>query len=218
MFCGNSFIIENMEEKLVISAIEPQKRKKDRYNIYAHGEYIASLGAQTLVSFGIGTGGAIDEETLNRAVLQDNAQYAFDMAASLLAHKMRTRSELSHRLAERGICDDAISAALDKLETYGYINDAAYAKEYVQSAVSSGRLGRRAVQYRLGKLGLPREITEEAMALYTEDDEKEAAQKQLNLLLSRHSGEDKKRKAFDALARRGFDFDIINSLLAEYDR
>lgn len=217
MFCENSFIIANMEEKLVISAIEPQKRKKDRYNIYAHGEYIASLSAQSLVTFGINTGTEIDEETLNKAILQDNAQYAFDIAASLLAHKMRTRSELAHRLAERGIGDDAISAALFKLESYGYVNDLAYAKEYVQSAVAAGRLGRRAVQYRLGELGLPREIIDEAMILYTEKDEREAVQKQLRLLLSRHSGADKKRKAFDALARHGFDFDIINSFLSEYD-
>lgn len=216
-FCENSFIIGYMEEKLVISAIEPQKRKKDRYNIYADGEYIASLGAQTLVTFGLSTGTNIDEETLKMAVLQDNTQYAFDIAVSMLSRKMRTRSELAHRLAERGIDDNAISAALDKLESYGYVNDLAYAKEYVQSAVSAGRLGRRSVQYRLGELGLTREIIEEAMALYTENDEKEAVQKQLRLLLSRHSGEDKKRKAFDALARRGFSFDIINSFISEYD-
>ena len=217
MFRAFSYIIENMEEKLTISAVEPQKRKKERFNIYADGDYVASLCAQTLVTFKLQTGTQIDAQTLANAVLQDNIQYAFDSAAALLAHKMRTRSELAHRLSDRGIGDEAIESALKKLESYGYVDDMAYAAEYVRSAVAEGRLGRRAVEYRLGEKGLSREVIEEAMELYTEKDEKEAAQKMLRLLLSRNAGADKKRKAYAALARHGFDYGIINTLLSGYD-
>ena len=169
------------------------------------------------MTFKLQTGAQIDPDTLAEAVLQDNTQYAFDSAAALLAHKMRTRSELAHRLAERGISDEAIEAALKKLETYGYVDDKAYAAEYVRSALAEGRLGRRAVEYRLGEKGLSRKVIEKAMQLYTENDEKEAAQKMIRLLLSRNAGADKKRKAHAALARRGFDYDIINTLLSGYD-
>ena len=207
-----------MEEELFISAIEPQKKRKDRYNIYADGEFFASLGAHTVVSFGLRAGASVDADTLHSAALADNTQYAFDSAASMLAQRMHTRGELVQKLQARGICEQAVQAALDKLASYGYVDDLAYAREYVQSAVRAGRLGRRAVAYRLGENGLSRDVTEEAMALYTEEDERRAAAQQARLLLDRHIGADQrkqKQKVYAALMRHGFDHNIISALLSE---
>ena len=100
-----------MEELLIITAIEPQKRKKDRYNIYADGEYVASLGAEAIVKAGIRAGAPSSQKALDDAVLADNVQYAFDSAVGLLAHGMRTRGELEQRLRGRGIADEAIAPA-----------------------------------------------------------------------------------------------------------
>ncbi len=220
MFYVNSFIIENMEEKCVISAIEPQKKKKDRYNIYVDGEYAASLGAEALVTFGIIEGSAIQMSMLQEAVSKDNAQYAFDSAAKLLSHKMRTRSELAGRLKEKNIEEQAVESALDKLASYGYVDDAAYAKEYVQGAVHTGRWGRKAVEYRLKEKGLEQSVIDEAMELYTEEDEKENARRQLQTAAARLKNDDKrkqKQKIYAALARHGFDYGVISTLLSEED-
>jgi len=204
----------------VVSAIEPQKKKKDRYNIYVDGEYAASLGADALVSFGIREGAAIHMRTLKEAVSKDNAQYAFDSAAKLLSHKMRTRAELFERLKERGIEEQAVQDALDKLAAYGYVDDAAYAKEYVQSAVLAGRWGRRAVKYKLKEKGLEQSVIDDAMAQYTEEDEKDIARKQLLAAAERQKTGDErkqKQKIYAAFARHGFDYGVISALLSEED-
>lgn len=200
----------------MVSAVEPQKKKKDRYNIYVDGEYFASLGAQALVTFGIREGAAVSVDTLKEAVAKDNAQYAFDSAATLLTHKTRTRSELVQRLKERGIDEAAVEHAMDKLASYGYVDDAAYAKEYVQSAVMTGRWGRKAVEYKLKEKGLDKSVIEKAMAAYTQEDEKELARKQLNAAAGRRQGVEaykQRRKIFAALARHGFDYGVISELL-----
>lgn len=207
-----------MEEGIVISAIEPQKKKKDRYNIYADGEYVASLGAQALVRFDLRAGRAVDAGTFAQAVLEDNAQYAFDSAAALLAHKMRTRGELEQKLGGRGVSGEAIALAMDKLTAYGYVDDAAYAREYVQSAVEAGRLGRRAVQYRLAEKGLGRGVIDAAMALYTGEAERAAAAKQAQALAARQTNADPRKRrqsVYAALMRHGFDCDIIGAVLSE---
>lgn len=217
-FCLFSFIIKIMETMLTISAIEPQKKRKERYNIYADGEYVASLGAQALVSFHLRVGSQIDHDTLQEAVMQDNVQYAFDSAAAMLARKMRTRSEIEARLKERGINPDAIETALKKLEGYGYVDDIAFAREFVQSIVAAGRWGRRAAKYKLKEKGLGQDVIEAAMALYTDEDETRAARQQAQALLYRHAGADKRKqrqKVYAALARHGFDYSIITSLLSE---
>ena len=219
MFLSLCFIIENMEELLTITAIEPQKRNKDRYNIYADGEYAASLGAEAIVKAGIKTGAPISKKALDDAVLADNVQFAFDSAVKLLAHGMRTRGDLEQRLRGRGIAEEAIVPALDKLESYGYVDDMAYAREFVNSDIASGRWGRAAVAHRLREKRLPREIIEQAMLAYTEEEERENARRQLESIKSKSAGDKRqmRQKAYAALARRGFSSDIINDLFSEAD-
>ena len=204
---------------MTITAIEPQKRKKDRYNIYADGEYVASLGAEAIVRIGLKTGTAIGQDELDSAVLADNVQFAFDSAVRLLTHGMRTRSELERRLREKGIAAKAIEPAIEKLASYGYVDDAAYAKEFVQSAIRTGRWGKLAVAQRLKEKGLTRSVIDAALAGYTDEDEKRIARRQLE---SRpvSIGDDahkQRQKAFAALSRHGFSYDMITALLSEAD-
>ncbi len=232
MFSLLCFIIEIMEENQtptppthtssgapVITAIEPQKKKKDRYNIYADGEYVASLGAEAVVRMSMKTGSVVSQRDLDAAVLEDNIQYAFDCAASLLSHSMRTRGELMQRLRDKGIADAAIEPAMDKLAAYGYVDDAAYAREFVQSAVSAGRWGRIAVTHRLQEKRLDRTLIDSAMTAYTDEDERRNARRQLDALMNRNTGDVRKlrQKVFATLTRHGFSYDTINALFSEAD-
>jgi regulatory protein len=215
MFCGASFIIKNMEDIQRISAVEPQKRKKDRYNIYADGEYIASLGAEAIVVYGVKPGAEIAAAVLREAVEKDNAAYAFDCAAAILAHGMRTRADLTRKLGERGLGEGAVCAALDKLESYGYVNDAAYAAEYVRTMRETGTLGRMAVEYKLREKGVAASVAAEAMEDYTEEDERDNARRQLARLARGGDIREERRRISAALVRHGFAYDVISSLFSE---
>jgi regulatory protein len=216
MFLPLCIIIEIMEEKLTITAIEPQKRKKERYNIFADGEYVASLGAEAIVRMNMETGAAVSRSALDAAALEDNVQYAFDCAASLLSHSMRTRGELVQRLREKGVADAAIEPAMDKLTSYGYVDDSAYAREFVRSAAAAGRWGRIAVSHRLQEKRLDRALIADAMAAYTDEDEMRNARRQLDALMSKSTGDARKlkQKAFAALTRHGFSYDTISALFS----
>lgn len=216
MFLSICFIIEIMEEKLTITAIEPQKKKKDRYNIYADGEYAASLGAEAIVRMNMKTGMTVSRSALDAAVLEDNIQYAFDCAVSLLSHSMRTRGELVQRLREKGIADSAIETAMDKLASYGYVDDAAFARDFVQSAISVGRWGRIAVSHRLQEKKLDRALIDDAIAAYTDEDEQRNARQQLEKLMSKSDADARRQrqKAFAALTRHGFSYGNISALFS----
>ena len=108
---------------------------------------------------------------------------------------------------------------MDKLTAYGYVDDAAYAKEFVQSAVSVGRWGRIAVAHRLKEKRLDRALVDEAMAAYTEEDERRNARAQLDALIRGASGDARKQrqKVFASLTRHGFSYDTISSIFSEAD-
>lgn len=214
-FYAVSFIIENMEDTMHISAVEPQKRKKDRYNIYADGEYVASLGAEAVVVYGIRPGAQIPAQALREAAQKDNAAYAFDCAAATLAHGRRTRTELVRKLKERGLDEAAIEAALDKLTTYGYVDDAAYAAEFVRSMMEAGKLGRMAVEYKLKEKGVPAAIAREAMQAYGEDEERDIARRLMGRLAGGGDAKEERKRVSAALVRHGFAYGVISSLFSE---
>jgi len=207
-----------MEEIIIISAVEPQKKKKDRYNIYSGGEYICSLSAESIVTYGIKEGIQIEEEDLQEAINADNTRYAFDSAVKMLSFKMRTEDEIRKNLKEKKIDDVSIDTAIGKLKDYGYVDDKAYAKEFVESYVASGRFGKKVVEYKLREKGIRDAIADEAMQIYTEEDELSIAQKQYEQMQGKYECEEKfskRSKIYAALMRRGFSFDIINSVLSK---
>lgn len=207
-----------MEMFFEITALKPQKKRKDRYNVYVNDEYTASLSAETCIIYQFKKGSLVDENTWKQAIFSDNTKYAFDRAVSLLSHKMRTRSELIDRLLEKNIDEDAVYAAIEKLTDYGYVDDTTYAKEFVESAILARKHGRKVVSYKLKTKGINDDIIEEALNGYTHDIEKEIAQSHLEMLNKQYHNEQtqkKRRKIYAVLTRRGFDYDIINTLLAE---
>ena len=209
-----------MDEMITISAVEPQKRKKDRYNIFAGGDYICSLGAESIVVFGIKEGVQIDIEKLNNAVEADNTQYAFDSAVNLLSFKMRTKKEIFDKLLDKKIDEEAVKKAVAKLEDYGYIDDEKYAVLFVESAVSEARYGKKVVEYKLKQKGISDDIIDKAILIFNEDLERQTASKHYSMLKSKYKKEEpmkRKSKIYSNMARRGFSYDIINSLIAEDD-
>lgn len=209
-----------MDNQFVITAIELQKKKKDRYNIYIDGEYGCSLGAESVVVFKVKEGSTISEDELKKAIRTDNTKYAFDSAVNLLSYKMRTKNEIREKLLLKKIDEDAIEDALLKLESYGYVNDSTYAKEFVASSVASGRYGSKVIEHKLKQKGITDDIIGTALDEYTEDNEREIAAKQMVSLEKKYCGEDKRKgrqKIYSTLLRRGFSYDVINSVLAEDD-
>lgn len=216
-----------MDNDVLISAVSPQKKKKDRFNIYVDGEYAASLGAEACAVFGIRAGAQVSADVLADAVFEDNTRYAFDSAVAMLARKRRTRFEIISRLSDRGIDTNAIDAALEKLSGYGYVDDAAYARDYVESAITAGRHGRKVVAHKLRQKGIDDDTIDSALLAYTDDIARDIASRQITALRRQHIGDTPAEDAFQqkkarqkiyaALARRGFDYDIINTLLSGDD-
>jgi len=206
-----------MENEFVITAIEQQKRKKDRYNIYTDGEYNCSLSAESIVVFGIKEGGAVGEDELIRAVKADNTQYAFDSAVNLISYKMRSKKELRDKLAAKKIDEAAIESAIEKLENYGYVNDHTYAKEFVQSSITGGRYGSKVIEYKLKQKGIDDDVIAYAMEEFVQEHELVIAKQQLSALKKKYSSLDKRKarqKIYAALLRRGFGSDIISTVLS----
>ncbi|HWB65591.1 MAG TPA: regulatory protein RecX [Mycobacteriales bacterium] len=137
----------------------------------------------------------------------DPETVARTIALRLLDHSPRSRADLEHALARRGVPAEAATAVLDRFTEVGLIDDAAFAAAWVDSRHAGRRLGRRALATELYRHGIDRDLAEQALANVSNDDELIAARALVDRRLRTMRGLDhatKIRRLTAMLGRKGF--------------
>lgn len=130
-------------------------------------------------------------------------------AVGLLSRREHSRLELTRKLCERGLASDEVGAAVEKLATDGWQDDARFAQFLLRSRVSGG-YGPIRIRAELATHGLDREAIATALEGFDGDWAQNARD-----LVERRYGTDLAanprlhRKAADFLLRRGFEGDCI---------
>jgi regulatory protein len=105
-----------------------------------------------------------DPEAVARKILLDQ-----------LTGQARSRAELSGRLAKKGVPEELGRRLLDRFEEVGLVDDAAFARAWVQSRQTGKGLARRALSQELRRKGIEDEVAREALDGLDPDAEVEAA-------------------------------------------
>jgi regulatory protein len=138
---------------------------------------------------------------------------ALGEAAALLARRSRTESEL--RSALDGHHEPAaVDAAVERLSSLGYLNDAALTRHYVEGRRASGR-GAMVLRRELAARGVDADLTESALDGRDEHEAARAAARPRLRSLARLDRERRYRRLAGFLARRGFASDVVASTLHE---
>lgn len=140
---------------------------------------------------------------------------AFDTALYYLTFRDRSRKELCDKLVEKGYGEEEITDAIEKLISYGYIDDERFAKSYIRSQMRGK--GRRRITMELSGKGVDSVVTRE---LFTElaPDEAETI---YDLLEKRYGNlnfadESQMRRMYAFFARRGFQYEDIRRAVSQY--
>jgi len=198
-----------------IREIASQKRNKNRYNISDEDGFLTSLSVETVLRYHLKEGMQVSDELLEEMKREDTVKYAKEIGVAYVAYAPRTRRQLEQHLAQKGIDAQSIAQAVETLERYSYLDDAAYVREFVRSY--GEKLGAGAMRQKLMERGVERQIIEENMELSQEGQQAAAlalAQK-LRRKYADQPEQKRRQKMFAALARRGFSYDDIRAVLGE---
>lgn len=197
---------------MLVTKIEPQKRHKNRSSVYLDGVFAFGISNFDLYKFRLQEGVELTEEALEQlrqaALCQDARQYAL----RLLDVRAYTEAAIRKKLTERGTDPAAISDTISFLKEYHYIDDAAYAARYIQTAARLGKSGKRKVIYDLMAKGISKEIAEAAASEVPFEEEESIApilEKRLKGDYSFHN----KMKAKRYLLSRGFAAEAVDRAL-----
>jgi regulatory protein len=142
---------------------------------------------------------------------------AREACLSLLDYRARSRGELRDRLRRKGFDQRVIDTALAELEAAGLVDDEGFARAWVQERLARSPRGSLKMRWELRGKGVEEELIQRALA------EEMGHERELEAALSVASryaprpGEDdtaRSRRLAQALKRRGFTFDVIETVLA----
>ncbi|MDI3327249.1 MAG: RecX family transcriptional regulator [Alicyclobacillaceae bacterium] len=131
---------------------------------------------------------------------------AWRLALTYLARRPRTESELRRYLTEIGVPEESVERVVSRCGERGWIDDREYARRWMERRVGGGATSLREAAAELRKRGVEREIVEEAVTAFSEDEE-EAARNWARRHRRRHRElplSEWRIRAYRALMRKGF--------------
>ncbi|HEY1622481.1 MAG TPA: regulatory protein RecX [Streptosporangiaceae bacterium] len=136
----------------------------------------------------------------------------------LLTLAPRTRVQLADAMRRRGIPDEVADAILDRLTDAGLINDAAFAKAWVESRHYARGLSRKSLSAELRNRGVDGDDIAEAVETLDPEQETETARRLVARKIAATRGqpaEARARRVAGMLARKGYPAALAFRLIRE---
>ena len=204
---------------MTITKLEKQKKARQRWNIYADGEFFCGLYEDTILKFGVHVNEELSEKELEEIKSFDEYVYGKNIAYNFLAYRIRTVSEIKKMLKEKKISEKAITKVLELLEKQKLTDDVEFARALIEERLKLKPVGKKILRQKLFEKGVPKLIGEQALEkVFSGIDEKDLALANFRKYypkIKEKEYPEQKRKVFDFLARKGFDFDVINEIMRE---
>jgi regulatory protein len=189
-----------------ITALEYQKRNRDRVSVFLEGRF--AFGLPAIVAADLRKGQVLSDAEIEVLQEEGTIESGYHKALGFLSYRPRSRAEVEAYLQKRGIPETQAEAIIERLERAGMVNDAEFAQFWVENRERFRPRGPRALRYELRSKGISDEIIEQALAsVDVSDGAYRSASKK-----ARQSGQlDRQtfvRKIMEYLARRGFDYEV----------
>ena len=205
-----------------ITALVPEPQGAGSIRIEVDGVRFGPVAPEVMRAEQLRVGSELDEALLGRLAEQAEAEATYRTALRAVERRSFARADLGRRLRRKGHAPDAVELALGRLVERGYLDDAAFAANYVETRAARGR-GPLRLARDLSAMGVERGTIDRALAAHAGsadvagDVPRALAAKRAAQLgdLPRHV---RRRRVLAYLARRGFSgrevTDMVGKLLA----
>lgn len=196
--------------------IEPIPRRPGHVRVHVRDRQALDLPQVVAEDAGLRAGDVVDDsllEHLQRRALENDA---LERALRFLEARPRSEHEVRDRLARKGIPPAIIDTVIDRLRELALVNDVAFAEFWIENRARFNPRGARALKLELRQKGLNADRIGIDVAAMV--DESEAAKDIARRNATRLTHLDYptfRQKMWAFLARRGFDYDVMSSAIAE---
>lgn len=162
-------------------------------------------------------GEPIDLEEYDNWLMVRQYRHALDRAVAALATRARSRREIEEKLLRSGYRPCTVEMVIYKLETENLLDDADFARQWVE-ARSARKMGRTRIAQELRRKGVSADEAEAALEAIDEEDQLAGAISLVEKAMARvKPGEDPRKTASRItamLARRGYGWDVAREAIS----
>lgn len=192
---------------MIVTAVERQRGRR-RVTVFVDGQFALALGAELAAEHDVRPGRRLTGEELSAIAWAEARRDALASALRLLSYRQRSEQELRERLRRKGVAQPLVEETLGRLRELGYVDDAGFARFWVETRQAARPSSRLALRSELRRRGVARDAADEATAsLSDEEAAYEAACRRLRALAGLEYGRFRERLG-GFLTRRGFSYEV----------
>ncbi len=212
-----------------ITSVEPQKKNPRRFNVFLDGTFAFGADEDLIVDKRLIVGKIINPEDLEKLLFESEVGKLMERMYGLFNIRQRSEKEVRDYLKNLSfkrkvkdkdeISEVAIESLITKLKNKRLLNDADFAKAWVDARRKSKKKGKIALKSELYQKGIDRQIVDQVLEESTVDSEMYLAQQAIDKKwkkLSTLPYLEKKKKAYEFLMRRGFEYEVIKVIVEKY--
>jgi regulatory protein len=190
----------------IVTSLKPQKNQK-RVNVYLDGEFGFGIDLDNLVKFGIKIEKEFSKEEIDKIIYEAEFAKTYNKLLNFATLRPRSEKELFNWLKRKKVAQNLHKKLFNRLKRLDLVDDTKFAKWWIEQRLTFKLKSKKELTFELRQKGIDKNIIENALAESDLDDEKSAKK-----LLARRKFTDP-QKAFSYLARKGFDFNTIKSVI-----
>lgn len=209
-----------------ITSIEPQKKRKNRFNIFLDGDFAFGADENILAKFQLAAGKTITLNQVEKLIKENELGKLMDQTLRFLSYRPRSEKEVVDYLTKKISQKEnikylqakespLITQVIIKLKRYKYLNDLEFAKWLVGSRLRSKPVGLSLIKVELKRKGISQEIIESTLSKYP--SQIKLAQRAVEKKLKRWQKLpplEFKKKIYAYLISRGFNYETIEAVFA----
>ena len=199
-----------------ITAIKPQEKRKNRFNVYLDGQFALAISNELLVREGLKVGQELLPEKREELVAKDRLGRAQEQIYRFLSYRPRSEKEIYDYLGKKKLKDEEKEKIIKKLKEEKLIDDLEFARWFLEQRQTFRPKGSYALRQELRQKGIGEKIIDQVLP--NKEEELSLAKKALVKAEKKYAsflGREKKEKLMAYLRRRGFSWEAVKKAVDE---
>ena len=194
-----------------ITALEIQKRNKERVNVYLDDEF--ALAVTVMAAASLRKGQYLSDVKISQLKTADDRAKAYDRAVRFLGFRLRSQNEVERYLQEKGYTPEVCIEVVNRLIEQKYLDDAEFVRFWLENREQFKPRGERALRYELRQKGIADSLIDAAVGEVNESDLAWAAVERKLYSWKNLPEPELKKKLTGFLSRRGFNYETVNEIM-----
>ncbi len=217
--------LREIQPPYTVSSVQAQKKNPSRCSVFLNGEFAFGCSMDIVVQAALRVGKMLTAQDLARMMESEDVMRLKQIALRYATYKSRTAQEVRRKMLEKEFSPEEAEYAVQFLEEFGYVNDAAYARAFIKERHERKPSGMERIRQELAKRGVSKFEIEDALLEEFPPETRhdtllesalQAAHKKLRTL-QKHSPEKRHQSLLGYLQRQGFTWEIIRQVLKELE-